>query len=75
MLVAPLNLFPWIINGLLEGWVSIKRIRGYLEAKDLNWYNYYKLKKEKNENDNVLINMHNASFKWNLTKKKATTLF
>jgi hypothetical protein len=27
MLIAPLNTFPWALNGLTEAWVSLKRIQ------------------------------------------------
>ena len=27
MLISPLNMFPWVLNGLTEAWVSIKRIQ------------------------------------------------
>ena len=67
MLISPLNSFPWVVNGLIQGWVSLKRLQGYLNLKNLNWYEYYKLS---GNNSNVLINVQNASFKWNLTKKK-----
>ena len=70
MLVTPLNSFPWVISGLLEGWVSYKRLRDYLNTKNLNWYKYYKLKRNLSSNDNILINVKNASFKWNLNKNK-----
>jgi ABC-type multidrug transport system fused ATPase/permease subunit len=72
MLISPLNSFPWVVNGLIQGWVSLKRLQGYLNLKNLNWYEYYKLSESTQSNSisNVLINVQNASFKWNLTKKK-----
>jgi ATP-binding cassette, subfamily C (CFTR/MRP), member 10 len=71
MLVTPLNNFPWVINGLLQGWVSVKRLREYLETKNFNLYSYYKLKKTSRvQNDNILINMSHASFQWNLVDDK-----
>jgi ABC-type multidrug transport system fused ATPase/permease subunit len=30
MLIAPLNTFPWALNGLTEAWVSLKRIQKLL---------------------------------------------
>lgn len=27
MLIGPLNMFPWVLNGLTEAWVSIKRVQ------------------------------------------------
>ena len=70
MLVTPLNNFPWVINGLLQGWVSFKRLREYLYTENFDLYSYYKLKKTSNaENDNILINMSHVSFKWNVIDK------
>lgn len=27
MLIGPLNAFPWVLNGLTEAWVSLKRVQ------------------------------------------------
>ena len=27
MLIFPLNAYPWVINGTIEGWVSLKRLQ------------------------------------------------
>jgi ATP-binding cassette, subfamily C (CFTR/MRP), member 10 len=32
MLIAPLNAFPWVLNGITEAWVSIKRIQKFLDV-------------------------------------------
>lgn len=32
MLIAPLNAFPWVLNGMMEAWVSIKRIQRLLKV-------------------------------------------
>lgn len=32
MLIAPLNAFPWVLNGLTEAWVSLKRIQKMLDV-------------------------------------------
>lgn len=71
MLIAPLNSFPWVINGLVQAWVSLRRLQGYLNLKNLSWYSYYKLKSTptSSEDSNILINVKNASFKWNKAKK------
>lgn len=36
MLIAPLNAFPWVLNGLIEAWVSMKRIEAYLVSADFS---------------------------------------
>eukprot|EP00775_Hariotina_reticulata_P003521 gene3521-3791_t len=30
VLIAPLNAFPWVVNGVVEAWVSLKRLQSYL---------------------------------------------
>lgn len=32
MLIGPLNAFPWILNGLVEAWVSLRRMQKYLNV-------------------------------------------
>lgn len=32
MLIAPLNAFPWVLNGLVEAWISLKRVQSYLDV-------------------------------------------
>lgn len=32
MLIGPLNAFPWVLNGVTEAWVSIKRIQSLLDV-------------------------------------------
>ena len=41
ILIAPLNAFPWVINGLMESWVSVKRVERFLTLHELNPEDYY----------------------------------
>ncbi|XP_057325310.1 ATP-binding cassette sub-family C member 10 [Microplitis mediator] len=41
MLIGPLNAFPWVLNGLTEAWVSVKRIQRLLDLTDLDTSTYY----------------------------------
>lgn len=40
MLITPLNAFPWILNGVVEAWVSLKRIQRLIEV-NTTFYNIY----------------------------------
>jgi len=40
-LVPPLNAFPWVINTLMEAWVSIRRINRFLQLSELDLIHYY----------------------------------
>lgn len=41
MLISPLNAFPWVLNGLVESWVSLKRVQKFLEMDELDFSHYY----------------------------------
>ena len=41
ILISPLNAFPWVINGLMEAWVSTKRVNAFLQLKELDLLEYY----------------------------------
>ncbi|KZC09882.1 PREDICTED: multidrug resistance-associated protein 7 [Dufourea novaeangliae] len=41
MLIGPLNAFPWVLNGLTEAWVSLKRIQRMLDLPDVDISSYY----------------------------------
>lgn len=32
MLIGPLNTFPWVLNGLIEAWVSLKRVQQLIDV-------------------------------------------
>ncbi|XP_071445342.1 ATP-binding cassette sub-family C member 10 [Hetaerina americana] len=62
MLISPLNAFPWVLNGLIEAWVSIERVGKLLKLPDLVLANYYS---KIPPNQTVLdIVLENAVFKW-----------
>ncbi|XP_053697505.1 ATP-binding cassette sub-family C member 10 [Sabethes cyaneus] len=41
MLIGPLNAFPWVLNGLTEAWVSLKRVQQLIDLPDINLAEYY----------------------------------
>ena len=42
MLISPLNAFPWVLNGLMEAWVSVKRLQAFLSLENLDLTGYYR---------------------------------
>lgn len=34
MLIGPLNSFPWVLNGLMEAWVSLRRVQELMDVSD-----------------------------------------
>ncbi|XP_061173578.1 ATP-binding cassette sub-family C member 10-like [Saccostrea echinata] len=41
MLISPLNAFPWVLNGLMEAWVSLKRLQSFVSLKNIDLEEYY----------------------------------
>ncbi|XP_055853767.1 ATP-binding cassette sub-family C member 10 [Episyrphus balteatus] len=41
MLIGPLNAFPWVLNGLVEAWVSVRRLQELFELPNLDFSSYY----------------------------------
>lgn len=41
MLIAPLNAFPWVLNGLVEAWISLKRVQSYLDVINSGQHSLY----------------------------------
>uniref|UniRef100_W8AAQ1 ABC-type xenobiotic transporter n=1 Tax=Ceratitis capitata TaxID=7213 RepID=W8AAQ1_CERCA len=41
MLIGPLNAFPWVLNGLIEAWVSVKRVQELVDLPNLDFSSYY----------------------------------
>nr|CAD7591948.1 unnamed protein product [Timema genevievae] len=62
MLIAPLNAFPWVLNGLMESWVSLKRIQRLMKMPDLDLKSYYTtLPKDESE---LVALIKNGTFIW-----------
>ena len=63
MLIFPLNVFPWVINGLIEAWVSLKRVNRFLILDELDWMKFYGSGTEDGEKAMVVV--ANGHFTWN----------
>ncbi|KAK5643745.1 hypothetical protein RI129_007590 [Pyrocoelia pectoralis] len=63
MLISPLNAFPWVLNGVTEAWVSIKRIQRFIDLRDLNVESYYK-NTILTDRPNTTLILRNAYFNW-----------
>jgi ATP-binding cassette subfamily C (CFTR/MRP) protein 10 len=74
MLISPLNAFPWVINGLVQAWVSLKRVQSFLDLGNLNWLGYYTLNEQpagssaSAQKSEVVIDIRNGEFKWKSEK-------
>lgn len=66
MLISPLNSFPWVINGLVQAWVSIGRVERYLNLSNLNWLQYYLFNELTDSvgTATTVVELRGASFTW-----------
>ncbi|GLH14517.1 Multidrug resistance protein homolog 65 [Gryllus bimaculatus] len=64
MLIAPLNAFPWVLNGLTEAWVSLNRIQKLLELSDLDFSEYYT--SLPSGDTNVAVYVKEGTFAWSV---------
>eukprot|EP00058_Branchiostoma_floridae_P004581 XP_002590069.1 hypothetical protein BRAFLDRAFT_83311 [Branchiostoma floridae] len=61
MLISPLNAFPWVINGLMEAWVSVKRLQAFLQLREIDLLSYYSTEMSE---DGSAMEIHNGCFSW-----------
>ncbi|XP_072404906.1 ATP-binding cassette sub-family C member 10 [Chiloscyllium punctatum] len=62
MLIQPLNNFPWVLNGILQGKVSLDRIQRFLQLSDQDLSTYYMTREP--EDPDSAVELHDASFSW-----------
>ncbi|GMR59215.1 hypothetical protein PMAYCL1PPCAC_29410, partial [Pristionchus mayeri] len=60
ILIMPLNAFPWVLNGLVEALVSLKRLSKFFALPDLDYSHLYTL----SHNPDHYLEIENASFSW-----------
>ncbi|TKR89661.1 hypothetical protein L596_013728 [Steinernema carpocapsae] len=60
ILIMPLNAFPWVLNGLVESWVSLKRLNRFFELKTIDLHEYYKQILDEKQK----MASKNATFSW-----------
>ncbi|KAG5870301.1 hypothetical protein JTB14_023086 [Gonioctena quinquepunctata] len=76
MLISPLNAFPWVLNGMTEAWVSVKRIQKLLDLENLDLEKYYQVIDGNDLKDNIEIAVSEGDFHWckNLTSTEKKRL-
>lgn len=66
LLIGPLNSFPWILNGLMESFVSLKRVQQLINLDNINLSEYYSPAvsnySTKSNESPVVLSLKNASF-------------
>ncbi|XP_064623538.1 ATP-binding cassette sub-family C member 10-like [Lineus longissimus] len=62
ILIMPLNAFPWVINGLMEAWVSLKRLEKFMKLDELDLAAYYS--KAPTIDNSSMIRIKHGAFSW-----------
>lgn len=64
MLISPLNAFPWVLNGLVEAWVSLKRVQSFLLLPELYVHQYYTIEGEGEGESKEMVTINGGTFTW-----------
>lgn len=67
MLISPLNALPWVLNGVVEAWVSVKRINKLLQEAEISNAELYSRIPPSPTND-IEISVANGKFSWGVDK-------
>ena len=74
MLIGPLNAFPWVLNGLTEAWVSLKRVQELMNLSNIDLSTYYSLVEHKNNKKAnempVVLGISAADFCWDQKRNR-----
>ncbi|CAG9799085.1 unnamed protein product [Chironomus riparius] len=65
LLIGPLNAFPWVLNGLMEAYVSLKRVQELINLENIDLSKYYSplpMNYSKKTNNPIVISIKNGSF-------------
>ncbi|XP_077967983.1 ATP-binding cassette sub-family C member 10-like [Styela clava] len=66
MLISPLNAFPWVINGLMEAWISLERLNKFIQLQNLELEKYYDFPETVEPDDiDIVVDIKKANFSWN----------
>jgi hypothetical protein len=57
MLIGPLNAFPWVLNGLIEAMVSMRRLEEFLALPDFSREEYYTRIYDKEQPEQVPLSL------------------
>ncbi|XP_052824006.1 ATP-binding cassette sub-family C member 10 isoform X2 [Octopus bimaculoides] len=64
MLIAPLNAFPWVVNGVMEAAVSLQRVQQFVDVNNIDYEHYYSLYKSNEPTSDDCFSIHDGCFAW-----------
>uniref|UniRef100_A0A1L8DUP1 ABC-type xenobiotic transporter n=1 Tax=Nyssomyia neivai TaxID=330878 RepID=A0A1L8DUP1_9DIPT len=71
MLISPLNAFPWVLNGLAEAWVSLKRVQELMALPNVDLTQFYTpVETTKVKERPVVLAVEGASFDFECTRRR-----
>jgi ATP-binding cassette subfamily C (CFTR/MRP) protein 10 len=66
LLIGPLNAFPWVLNGLVEAFVSLRRVQQLIDLDNIDFAEYYspiRMNYSNKSKDNpVILSIKNGVF-------------
>ncbi|KAJ6388092.1 hypothetical protein OIU77_026625 [Salix suchowensis] len=68
-LISPLNSFPWVINGLIDAFISTRRLSRFLCCSE-----YKHVLKQKTECEDMAVIVDDASCAWSSSEEKQPNL-
>lgn len=75
MLITPLNAFPFVLNGLTEAWVSMKRVQKLFDTDELNIERYYITMEEKEEEQELSFDYSDMIGNEFLHRRSTTSIY
>ncbi|XP_072165776.1 ATP-binding cassette sub-family C member 10-like [Diadema setosum] len=68
ILIGPLNAFPWVLNGVIESWVSLKRVQEFMDLEESDLKAYYQSDMSLSEGEHLKI--QEGCFHWERPKRE-----
>lgn len=76
LLIGPLNAFPWVLNGLMEAFVSLKRVQELIDLDNIDLSRYYSpvnMSYTKRSNDSpIVLSIHNGAFSFEKERDRSS---
>lgn len=75
LLIGPLNAFPWVLNGLMEAFVSLKRVQELIDLENIDLTQYYSPVNgsyaKRSTDSPIVFSIHNGAFSFERERDRA----
>ncbi|GAB6021503.1 Multidrug resistance-associated protein 7 [Chamberlinius hualienensis] len=72
MLMGPLNAFPWVLGGVVQGWVSVKRLQKIFKVEEVKLDKSYV---NLDDTSPTALYIRNGHFTWSSADETSSTAF